>query len=148
VRSPRANVFVFSTDLRDVTRTLRAAARSGEPVRGLGEAWGGGTRIGASLDVFVRRYGWRLLNDETIVFVFSDGRDVGDISLLENAMRDVSRRSAAVVWLNPHLDSPGYTPSARGMRIALPYINLLTSANDTGAFRVLAKRIARTRLVR
>jgi uncharacterized protein with von Willebrand factor type A (vWA) domain len=148
VRSPRANVFVFSTDLRDVTRTLRAAARSGEPVRGLGEAWGGGTRIGASLDEFVRRYGWRLLSDETVVFVFSDGLDVGDITVLENAMRDVSRRSAAVVWLNPHLDSPGYTPSARGMRAALPYINLLTSANDTGAFRTLAKRVARTRLVR
>lgn len=148
VRSPRAGVFVFSTDLREVTGTLRRAVRAGESVAGLGESWGGGTRIGASLDEFVRRYGYRLLSDDTVVFVFSDGLDVGASALLEGAMRELHRRSAAVVWLNPHLGEPGYSPSARGMRAALPYVRLLTSANDIVAFRALASRLGRMRLAR
>jgi len=141
-RSRRADAFLFSTELRDVTRALRRA-RPGDQLTGLGEAWGGGTRIGASLLRFVRSRGVRLLGDDTVVIVFSDGFDVGDRADLERAMRELDRRSAAVVWLNPHLALPGYEPTAGAMQLALPYVSLLASAAAPAAFKELTKRISR-----
>ena len=141
-RTRRADAFSFSTELRDITRALRAS-RPGDTIDDLGEAWGGGTRIGASLRDFVRSRGSRLLGDDTVVIVFSDGLDVGEAATLERAMREIDRRSAAVVWLNPHLAQPGYEPTASGMRVALPYVSLLATAEGPRAFDALTKPIAR-----
>jgi len=148
-RSLRANAFFFSTELRDVTRELRDVARephtpdAGAPFGDLGAAWGGGTKIGASLAAFVDGHGARVLSPDTVVIVFSDGLDVGDAHVLVRAMREIERRSAGIVWLNPHAASPGFSPTARGMRAALPYITILTSANDARAFEHLAELIGR-----
>ncbi len=139
-RTRRASAFLFSTELREITRELRAAGR-GVPYRfeDLGEAWGGGTRIGASLTQFVRRYGARL-SDQTFVIVVSDGLDVGDIPQLRRAMHEIARRSAAIAWVNPHADKPGYVPSAHGMQAALPFVATLTSLDDLDALTNLGRR--------
>jgi uncharacterized protein with von Willebrand factor type A (vWA) domain len=137
-RSRRASAFVFSTVLREVTRELRERDRAGRRLPELGEAWGGGTRIGDNLLAFVREHGARLLSPETLVFVFSDGLDVGGLDRLERAMRDLRARSAGVIWLNPHAGAPGFTPSARGMRAALPYITALCPARDARDFGALS----------
>jgi len=162
-RSLRTNVFFFSTELRDVTRELREVTRgthdrTREPqdrtrelhasnvtatLGDLGAAWGGGTKIGASLATFVDRHAARVLSPDTVVIVFSDGLDVGDASTLVRAMREIDRRSAGIVWLNPHASTPGFSPTARGMRAALPYITILTSAHDPRDFERLADQIAR-----
>ncbi len=118
-RTLRASAFVFSTELREITRALRRG-QLGE----LGAAWGGGTRIGASLDTFVRRFGARL-DDHTFVIVASDGLDVGELHTLQHAMREIARRSAAVAWVNPHAVQAGFAPTARGMRAVLPYLTSL-----------------------
>ena len=55
--------------------------------------------------------------------IASDGLDVGAVDVLTGAMRDLHRRSAGVVWLNPLLDTPGYEPTARGMKAARPHIS-------------------------
>jgi uncharacterized protein with von Willebrand factor type A (vWA) domain len=141
--TPRTNVFFFSTGLRDVTDDVRRAARGGAAVADLGEAWGGGTKIGANLARFVADYG-ALLKPETLVLVYSDGLDVGDVPQLSRAMRELDVRSAGVVWLNPHAATPGYEPSARGMRAALPFVSLLCAANDATGFERLAVRVAQT----
>ena len=142
-RSRRVNVFVFSTALREVTRQLRDLTRdlhAGERARrltSLGEAWGGGTRIGDNLAAFAREHGARLLSPETVVLIFSDGLDVGALERLDRAMRELRARSAGVVWLNPHAGAPGFTPSARGMRTALPYLAALAPARDARDFAAL-----------
>jgi uncharacterized protein len=120
-RTLRSSAFVFSTELREVTRDLRRG-RLGE----LGAAWGGGTRIGASLYAFVQKFASRL-DDQTFVIVASDGLDVGELFTLEHAMREIARRSAAVAWVNPHAATPGFTPAARGMQTVLPHISSLTN---------------------
>jgi uncharacterized protein with von Willebrand factor type A (vWA) domain len=139
-RTRRASVFLFSTKLREVTRDLREAGR-GRPYRldGLGEAWGGGTKIGASLTECVRAYGARL-NDQTFVIVMSDGLDVGDIPQLKRAMHDIARRCAAIAWVNPHVSEPGFSPSARGMQAALPYLTTLTSLHEMRSLSGLGRR--------
>ena len=118
-RTLRASAFVFSTELREITRALRHGQ-----LGDLGTAWGGGTRIGASLNAFVRNFGARL-DDHTFVIVASDGLDVGELDALEHAMREIARRSAAVAWVNPHAAQAGFSPSARGMQAVLPYITSL-----------------------
>lgn len=156
-RSPRTSVFFFSTELRDVTRTIGSAhvdlGRADAPRRGagfgnLGGAWGGGTKIGASLRAFFDEHGARVLSPDTVVFIFSDGLDVGNPHELVRAMRDIERRSAAIVWLNPHAATPGYAPTARGMRAALPYVAILTAAQNASEFAHLADRVARDPRIR
>jgi uncharacterized protein with von Willebrand factor type A (vWA) domain len=45
-------------------------------------------------------------------------------------METLARRSAAVIWLNPLAATAGYEPTARGMRLARPFVVLLAAAND------------------
>jgi uncharacterized protein len=140
-RSRRADVFLFSTELLDVTRRLRGVARTrSQRLEHLGEAWGGGTRIGASLTEFVRCHGGKL-NDQTFVIVVSDGLDAGEIAQLQRAMRAIGRRSAAIGWVNPDSASAGYAPSARAMAAALPYVTTFTSLERIEALERLGRRV-------
>ncbi len=141
LQSRRANAFVFSTDLREVTRELREPDRAGRPLGDLGEAWGGGTRIGDNLLAFVREHGARLLSPQTLIFIFSDGLDVGHLDRLERALRELRARSAGILWLHPHAGTPDFTPSARAMRTALPYIAALHPARDEADFAGLARKV-------
>jgi uncharacterized protein len=118
-RTLRASAYVFSTELREVTRDLRRGK-----LNDVGAAWGGGTRIGSSLRTFIRKFGARL-DDRTVVIVASDGLDVGELAVLERAMHEIARRSAAVAWVNPHAAQPGFTPSAHAMQAVLPHISSL-----------------------
>ncbi len=146
--TPHAAVFFFSTALREVTRELRERDEASSALGDLGHAWGGGTKIGTNLAAFVAEHGARLLTRDTLVIIYSDGLDVGEIARLERALRDIDRRSAGIVWLNPHAALPGYVPSARGMRAALPYLTLLTAANDARAFGELGAQLARNPRIR
>jgi uncharacterized protein with von Willebrand factor type A (vWA) domain len=59
-------------------------------------------------------------------------------------MRDLHRRSAGVVWLNPLLLTPGYEPTARGMKAARPYISTFASVDDAASLARLS-RVVRLR---
>jgi uncharacterized protein len=139
-RSRRVDVFTFSTELRDVTRDFKhlAQQRTKLEVRDLSRAWGGGTRIGENFRVFLRDHAHRVLSPETLVLVSSDGLDVGEVEVLEAALREIKRRSAGIVWLNPLLAFDGYTPTARGMKAAMPFITHFTHANTPGMLAKLA----------
>ncbi len=136
-RSPRARVFVFSTELREITRELRRCE-----LPDLGEAWGGGTRIGATLQQFLRRFG-RSLNEDTVTFVFSDGLDFGSPSVLADAAAELRRRSAALIWVNPDAGAPGYVPATRGMRAVLPHTSALVSTTELSKLATVARRSLR-----
>jgi uncharacterized protein with von Willebrand factor type A (vWA) domain len=141
----RVEVFTFSTALQRVTTDLqRAAIGRVHRLHPLAKAWGGGTKIGASLAEFLRRFGERLLTTNTVVIVASDGLDVGDPETLRSATRAITRRSAALVWLNPLLETPGYEPTALGMSIARPFVTTFSAVNDLEGF----VRLSRTLRVR
>jgi uncharacterized protein with von Willebrand factor type A (vWA) domain len=143
-RTRRARAFVFSTGMRDVTRALRDPHQAGRVLADLGDAWGGGTRIGANLAEFVRGCGPALLRPDTIVLIASDGLDAGDTAALARAMRALRRESAAIVWLHPHAAGPSFRPAAAGMRTALPYLTRLAAAGERGDLVRLARTLART----
>jgi uncharacterized protein len=138
-RSRRVDVFTFSTDLRDVTRDLRSSSQLGTHLElPRTNAWGGGTRIGESLRGFLREHGARVLTPDTLVIVSSDGLDVGDTDTLMFAMRELRRRSAGILWLNPLAAHPDFRPTARGMKAALPFVTALTHAQTPAEFAELA----------
>jgi uncharacterized protein with von Willebrand factor type A (vWA) domain len=138
----RVEVFTFSTALRRVTTDVRRAA-AGETRRleRLHHAWAGGTSIGTCVADFLNRFGERMVGRDTVVLIASDGLDVGAVEVLTGAMRDLHRRSAGVVWLNPLRETPGYEPTARGMRAARPYISTFASVDDAASLARLARTV-------
>jgi uncharacterized protein len=141
-RSRRVDVFTFSTELRDITRDLRAWSQPRESLElPRSTAWGGGTRIGESLRVFLRDHASRVLTPDTLVIVSSDGLDVGETDTLAFSMRELRRRSAGVLWLNPLAAHPEFRPTARGMKAALPFLTALTHAGSPADFAALARLV-------
>ncbi|MGD9903671.1 MAG: VWA domain-containing protein [Vicinamibacterales bacterium] len=138
----RLDAYVFSTDLRRITPEVHRAA-AGQPgvLRVARQAWGGGTNIGASLRAFLQRHGDRPVGRNTVVFVMSDGLDVGPPALLVEGMRALHRRAAAVVWLNPLAATPGFEPTAQGMAAARPYVTALATVEGPDDLSRLAGRL-------
>jgi uncharacterized protein with von Willebrand factor type A (vWA) domain len=138
----RVEVFAFSTTLTSLTWQVRRAG-SGRTVRVTlsRSTWGGGTSIGASLRAFLQLHGERHVTRETLVVIVSDGLDVGEPDVLRGAMREIRRRAAGVLWLNPLLDTPGYEPSARGMVAARPFITTFASVPDAAGLARLARTL-------
>ena len=126
-------MFCFGTRLTRITGALdhrspdEALARAARAVFD----WEGGTRIGDSLDTFVRDYGRRGLARGGVVVICSDGLDRGDPEVLATAMERLSRLCHRLVWMNPHKgDNAGFRPSTLGMMVAAPHIDLMLSGHD------------------
>ena len=135
-------IFLFSTKLRKVTEQFTTSKQGEFPVLTVFEdEWGGGTSIGESLYSFVSRYGTYLLKKNTVILIASDGLDAGEIDNLQWAMKEIYRRTSAVIWLNPLLNIDGYEPTARGMKTALPYIDLFSNATNASSFLKLANTV-------
>jgi uncharacterized protein with von Willebrand factor type A (vWA) domain len=132
--------FIFHTRMTGVSEALRDPDpwRSQEKLHLLAAGWAGGTRIGESLREFNRDVGARLVHSRTAVIVVSDGYDTGEPELLAEALTALRRRARRIVWLNPLLGQPGFTPTSLGMRAALPQLDLLASGADLASIeRVL-----------
>jgi uncharacterized protein with von Willebrand factor type A (vWA) domain len=108
------HAYVFHTRLTPVSDALRDPDpwRAQVRLHLLSEGWGGGTRIGESLQQFNRDHAPRLVHARTAVILVSDGFDAGEPALLADALAALRRRARRVVWLNPLLDQPGYRPKA------------------------------------
>jgi len=140
----RVEVFCFGTRLTRITRALddRRPDSALEQAAAVVVDWDGGTRIGQSLDTFVRRWGRGGMCRGGVVVICSDGLDRGDPGLLAAAMARLSRLSYRIVWLNPHKgDDPHFRASTLGMMVAAPYIDLLLSGHDLASLEQLAQML-------
>lgn len=130
-----AEVFTFATRLTRLTRALAVA----DPDAALAAAgttapdWRGGTRIGASLQEFLDRYGRRGVARGAVVVVVSDGWDRDDPALLAEQMARLRRLAHRVVWVNPRAAAPGYEPLVGGMAAALPHCDRVVSGHTLTA---------------
>jgi uncharacterized protein len=137
----RVEVFCFGTRLTRVTRALdhRRPDAALELAAQTVFDWEGGTRIGASLDAFVREWGRRGLCRGGIVVICSDGLDRGDPEVLAGAMERLARLSHRVVWMNPHKgDNQNFRPSTLGMMVAAPHIDVTLSGHDLSSLEEFA----------
>jgi uncharacterized protein len=129
----RVEVFCFATRLTRITPALDR--RRPDEAMALASAqvsdWDGGTRIGDSIDEFVRRWGRRGLSRGSIVVICSDGLDRGDPATLAGAMERLSRVCHRIVWMNPHKgDDPDYRPNTLGMMVAAPFVDTIVSGHS------------------
>jgi uncharacterized protein len=137
----KVEVFCFGTRLTRITKALdhRRPDLALELAASTVFDWEGGTRIGESLDTFVRDFGRRGLCRGGIVVICSDGLDRGDPDVLATAMERLSRLCYRVVWMNPHKgDNVGWRPSTLGMMVAAPHVDLLLSGHDLSSLEELA----------
>jgi hypothetical protein len=137
----KVEVFCFGTTIARITRHLRtrkvdlALEEAGRSVW----QWDGGTRIGGSVDEFVRRWGRAGMCRGAVVVICSDGLDRGDPEALAAAMEKLSRLAYRIVWLNPHKgNNREFRPSTVGMMVAAPHIDLLLSGHDLASLEELA----------
>lgn len=139
-----ARVFFFDEELREVTAsfdapTSRAALDALERAE---TEWGGGTHIGGSIERLRQEFP-ETVNRRSVVFVVSDGLEMGDVSALETEMTWLSRRSVAVFWLNPLAAAGEYEPTASGMAAALPYVEGLFAFAGPDDIGEIARQLRR-----
>jgi uncharacterized protein with von Willebrand factor type A (vWA) domain len=140
----QVEAFAFGTRLTRITRELSHR----DPDRALTEAaarvvdWSGGTRIGASLRTFNRDWGARGMARGAIVIILSDGWDRGEPELLAAEMERLHRMAQRVIWVNPLKATPGFTPTARGLAAALPYVDALVEGHSLAALDTLVASVA------
>lgn len=135
----RWEAFCFGTRLTKLTAAL-AARDPNEALRSAADEvvdWNAGTRIGESLARLLRAHANTVRG--AVVVVCSDGLDVGDPVLLAEQMARLSRLAHSVVWLNPLQESPRYEPLARGMRAALPHIDVFAPGHNLASLAALGR---------
>ena len=140
-----AEAFVFHTRLAHVSASLRDrdVARAVDKLALMAQGIGGGTRIGESLATFNRWHARRVINSRTAVMIVSDGYDTGEPDRLGEEMRRLRRRCRRIIWLNPLIGWRDYSPAARGMQAALPYVDLFAPAHNLASLAALEPYLAR-----
>jgi len=131
--------FCFGTRLTCVTRALSALDPHEALARAAAEVvdWNGGTRIGDAVRALTRTNVVR----GSVVVICSDGLDVGEPELLGAEMARLSRLAHRVVWLNPLKADPAYEPLARGMRSALPHVDVFVSGHNLTSLEAVGEAL-------
>ncbi len=139
-----AEAFVFHTRLAHVSASLRDrdVSRAVDRLSLMAQGIGGGTKIGESLAAFNRWHARRVINSRTAVMIVSDGYDTGEPEQLAEEMRRLRRRCRRIIWLNPLIGWRDYSPQARGMQAALPYVDLFAPAHNLESLAALEPYLA------
>jgi uncharacterized protein with von Willebrand factor type A (vWA) domain len=143
----RVHTFVFGTRLTNITRFLRhrdvdvALAQVTARVAD----WSGGTRIGASLEEFNRRWSRRVLGQNAVVLLISDGLDAEGGAGLEDEIARLARSCASLVWLNPLLRYAHFEARPAGIRAMLPYVDDFRAVHNLASLTDLAAALAPSR---
>ena len=140
----RVHSFLFGTRLTNVTRALRhkdpdeALAQ----VAAAAQDWSGGTRIAASLRAFNKDWSRRVMAQNPVVLLVTDGleRDVG--SELEVEIARLHRSCRRLIWLNPLLRYAGFEPKAKGVRALLPHVDEFRSVHNLDSLDALVEALS------
>ncbi len=136
----RVHTFVFGTRLTNVTRCLRHRdvdiAMTG--VAGLVADWSGGTRIGASIRDFNLHWSRRVLGQNAVVLLITDGLDADVGQGLSEEMDRLHRSCRQLIWLNPLLRYEGFEARPAGIRAMLPHVDKFLPAHNMQSLLDLA----------
>jgi uncharacterized protein len=136
----RVHSFLFGTRLSHVTRALKdrdpdvAIGRISKDVLD----WSGGTRIGHCLEDFNQHWARRVLGQNAIVLLFTDGLDREGGEGLATAARRLSASARRVIWLNPLLRYDQYQPIQTGARALTEHITEMRACHNLRSLEDLA----------
>ncbi len=139
----RVHTLVFGTRLTNITRHLRSrdVDIAMNRVAAAIQDWAGGTRIGACLAEFNRKWSRRLLGQNAVVLLISDGldRDIG--AGLGAEMQRLHKSCRKLVWLNPLLRYQGFQPRPAGVRAMLPHVDAFLPVHNIESLVDLAREL-------
>lgn len=144
----KVEVFCFGTRLTRITKILDHRSPD-EAMKIAGNAvldWDGGTRIGDSIETFLKKWGRNGTSRGAIVVICSDGLDRGDPRILFEAMERLSRLSYRILWMNPHKgDQLNFKPNTMGMIVADPFIDQIVSGHNLNSLKEFTKSLVNLR---
>lgn len=142
-RHHRVHCFVFATRLTNITRRLDEKDVDQALARIAGDVvdWDGGTRIGACLERFNIDWGRRVLAQNAVVILLSDGLECDPASGLEFQMQRLRLSCRTLIWVNPMLRYRGFEPRAFGIRRMLPHVDRFLPAHNVESLRALARTL-------
>jgi len=141
----RVHVLLFGTQLTNITRHLRhrdvdvALARVTAAV----SDWSGGTRIGGCLGEFNHAWSRRLLGQNAVVLLISDGLDADAGQGLAAQMERLHKSCRRLVWLNPLLRYEGFEARPAGIRAMLPHVDDFLPVHNLESLTDLAAALER-----
>ena len=141
----RVHTFVFGTRLTNVTRCFkhRDVDVAMEGVAKLVADWSGGTRIGNCMREFNLKWSRRVLGQNAVLLLISDGldRDVGDG--LSQEMDRLHKSCRSLVWLNPLLRYSEFEARPAGIRAMLPHVDAFLPVHNVNSLLELGQALAR-----
>ena len=139
-----ADAYLFHTRLVRITEALRDK----DTLRAIGrmslmaDGFGGGSKIGPSLQRFAETYAKRFVDGRSVVLILSDGYDTEPPEHLGAALAKLRKRGCKIIWLNPLKGWRDYSPVAEGMAAALPHLDLFVAANTLEDLAALETELA------
>jgi uncharacterized protein with von Willebrand factor type A (vWA) domain len=141
----RVSVLLFGTRLTNITRHLRHrdVDVALERVSAAVSDWSGGTRIGSCLAEFNRAWSRRLLGQNAVVLLISDGLDAEGGEGLGAQMERLAKSCRRLVWLNPLLRYQGFEARPAGIRAMLPHVDDFLPVHNLESLTDLAAALGR-----
>jgi uncharacterized protein with von Willebrand factor type A (vWA) domain len=141
----RVHVFLFGTRLSNITRQLRHRDPevAFQMVAQVVPDWSGGTRIGETLERFNRLWSRRVLGQEAVVLLVTDGLDRDGARGLAENMDRLHRSCSRLIWLNPLLRWDGFQPKSQGIRAMLPHVDEFRPVHNLASLRALIETLSR-----
>ena len=139
----RVHSFVFGTRLTNITRQLRHrdVDIALGAISGTVADWSGGTRIGATLKEFNQRWSRRVLGQNAVVMLISDGLDRDAGHDLSEQIERLHKSCHQLIWLNPLLRFEDFEPKAAGVRLMLPHVDAFLPAHNVESLTDLARAL-------
>ena len=121
----RVHTFTFGTRLTNITRHLQQkdVDKAVDQAAGAVKDWEGGTRIGACLRDFNFTWSRRVLTQNPIVLLVTDGLDRENADDIGIQIERIQRSCRRLIWLNPLLRFEHFEPLAAGVKALLPYVD-------------------------
>lgn len=144
------HTFVFGTRLTNITRRLadkdidRSLAAISDDVKD----WDGGTRIAECLERFNVDWSRRVLAQNAVVVLLSDGLERDSKADLDFQMQRLHRSSRQLIWMNPMLRYSEFEPKAMGIRTMLPHVDTFLPAHNIASFAHLSRLLQQDRNLR
>jgi uncharacterized protein with von Willebrand factor type A (vWA) domain len=140
----RVHTFLFGTRLTNVTRALKAKDpdESLTAVAASVPDWSGGTRIATSLHHFNKLWARRVLGQEAMVLLITDGLERDPDDRLAFEIDRLHRSCRQLIWLNPLLRFSGFEAKAKGIRTMLPHVDQLRPIHNLDSMMELVRALS------